>query len=1748
MNRWAVKIDYSSSPYLFVGVASAAAHPSAFLGADENGWGLLADRALYHAHAKVGGSYGIRFGTGDIVGCELDCEAGTLSFAVNGVPCGVAFAGLSGKLYPAVGLYSEGTRVTLLPDHVDAPGAGVTVAGAPSHVVVEELQQVAAVLRSRAGLQHISSGACPLPPAFAASLDASWLRWAPGFERRSLTKNGYELSFETNPAVIAKVVQARGVRSQLSLVLRSARNSEMLAATPELAHLLARCVPLPGDRVRFKPARRSRRSLATTAQRRSSASAAAAARAATAATAASYDGRSRTHGSTGRAACVTVPEEEDDDAASGDESRSDADEAAGSHSKLGDETSAAGSGTSIVGDGLSVATSAIDPGSPSAAADAASAAHSHEHDEHDDHDEGVADGKSSDSDSDRSSVAASDSDSENEDADEADGADGDQDAADEDDAETSVQVMRAKRGICEGELIGIHGGRLWLHADGDVGAWSLPLLPHRSWDAASGKPLSARSAASDDGMPSPQWPPAGACLQGWAEGVGGDSTASPEALARAWKLAAALYRASACASSAAPLLQQRSSYTVAALASDAALLSAVGWTDASDAALTEQVASLCSAPTAVSTANPWNLSPAVIGTLPVAQACAPLEPSGKLPAAAAARLETLLSLPAASTSTWPAAASSPIVSIASLTVRDLRCLVTIARFAALRLLNDRVRPLLPFLDMSILASAGAATDPLLPVGGVSSREDIGADAESAGVRASPLCPDLLRCATAARHLLFAHTKRAVLASVLERTATVPRKPEDEFEFPPELPVVCVNRLRAVAAINRAKDVGAQGAGQISDAAAKDGDGTSSAKLLSQSVFGQLFDALHPLSGPTLRLSFAHPMDDGLYRAFRVKLEGEGSDDYSGPYRELFETVAQELLATAAATRADGSAGAGASTDAPPRCLLPFFIPVPNASAGVGDNREWCMLNPVPAGAQLVHVPVPVAGGHAAAAPVDAASSAQLCLVRSTLLLPDSARAHLYFLGQLLGMALRSRLQLPLPLAPSFWRALAMQPISEAHLAAADAALFSSLDGIAAAAMEAASAVLQEASPSMSAPSRDAAAAFVVAAAAASELSSVTSTAVPMSLCAEALRVMELALHATLPPAAASAGASAVAVGAARVREALDAPISGFENLTWTATWASGHEVPLLLDRASGAPAVVTLRSVLDGSYRAAVVQSRLSETAAVAEVVRLGLTSVVPAAVLPLLTGHELSVALSGSPDISIEVLEANAEYDEGLTAEDEHIRVFWRVLRSLSPKEKALFLRFVWGRSSLPPSASDWSQRFKIQDMPLPDATTIARVAAAEAAAGAAADALRAVAASAAGAQPAVGSLPAAAAPAGSMLGPVLLNRPQSSSAAAALRRMSFSLAAQGAAAAAGGAGTGAAAALPASAAGSGPPSPGSARRDPLAPQSSRPVTAGGAALVQEQQLLLQRPGSARPPTASVRPAGTRPSSAMQAPPLSTGDAGAAGAGAAAGTAASGFAAALATTAGAALRPASAFRPQSAMALAGRAPRQVAASSASAAASPMDEPIIVWPSARSAAAGAGVGAGSGAGMIASAGAGAGMGTSALAASASAASGAGSAASLPPPAAEVGSGGDGSEPQGLAGLSITGFALSPSQVRAAAAEHHSFDEAASVFAPPAADAAVMASTLTPGATAAAGTAAAAAPSEGDGRTSAVRQRLLDGQMFSAHVCFFALRVPRQLEEAVMRRNLLLAITECVAMDGDYRVSGRDAEDAADWAT
>jgi hypothetical protein len=64
--------------------------------------------------------------------------------------------------------------------------------------------------------------------------------------------------------------------------------------------------------------------------------------------------------------------------------------------------------------------------------------------------------------------------------------------------------------------------------------------------------------------------------------------------------------------------------------------------------------------------------------------------------------------------------------------------------------------------------------------------------------------------------------------------------------------------------------------------------------LGHSLLAQALEQLHCLPPASLRFSYMHPMDDGQQRCFKVRFEGEGADDYGGPYRECFAQIVQEV--------------------------------------------------------------------------------------------------------------------------------------------------------------------------------------------------------------------------------------------------------------------------------------------------------------------------------------------------------------------------------------------------------------------------------------------------------------------------------------------------------------------------------------------------------------------------------------------------------------------------------------------------------------------------------------------------------------------------------------------------------------------------------------------------------------------------------------------------------------------------------------
>ena len=78
-----------------------------------------------------------------------------------------------------------------------------------------------------------------------------------------------------------------------------------------------------------------------------------------------------------------------------------------------------------------------------------------------------------------------------------------------------------------------------------------------------------------------------------------------------------------------------------------------------------------------------------------------------------------------------------------------------------------------------------------------------------------------------------------------------------------------------------------------------------------------------------------------------------------------------------------------------------------------------------------------------------------------------------------------------------------------------------------------------------------------------------------------------------------------------------------------------------------------------------------------------GFHELVPAEVL-IFTPKELELLICGMPEIDLDDLERNTEYD-GYRATDENVRWFWEALRSFTQSERALFLQFVTGTSKVP-------------------------------------------------------------------------------------------------------------------------------------------------------------------------------------------------------------------------------------------------------------------------------------------------------------------------------------------------------------------------------------------------------------------------------------------------------------------------------
>lgn len=143
---------------------------------------------------------------------------------------------------------------------------------------------------------------------------------------------------------------------------------------------------------------------------------------------------------------------------------------------------------------------------------------------------------------------------------------------------------------------------------------------------------------------------------------------------------------------------------------------------------------------------------------------------------------------------------------------------------------------------------------------------------------------------------------------------------------------------------------------------------------------------------------------------QVKFEGEGVDDYGGPYREIFTQVASELTSMVSSPMSSSADQTPAATSWEEVCLIPILEPAPGSDSGTGRD----------VGVEFM-------------VKTDSRQERHLRIYR--------------FLGQLMGIALRCRVAAPWRLSQVFWKGLVGEALQEADLAHVDVTLYAFVQGI-----------------------------------------------------------------------------------------------------------------------------------------------------------------------------------------------------------------------------------------------------------------------------------------------------------------------------------------------------------------------------------------------------------------------------------------------------------------------------------------------------------------------------------------------------------------------------------------------------------------------------------------------------------------------------------------------------------------------------
>lgn len=584
------------------------------------------------------------------------------------------------------------------------------------------------------------------------------------------------------------------------------------------------------------------------------------------------------------------------------------------------------------------------------------------------------------------------------------------------------------------------------------------------------------------------------------------------------------------------------------------------------------------------------------------------------------------------------------------------------RFALLKLFNKRLSKVLELIDVTAAAGDGASGSsnaaamlgPLMPLlDGTSSTASASADTISAG--AATLSTHLRSLG----HLVFSELKHRLLEAAIAATwasasRAVPR------------PQIQIDNMRAMMSADA---------------------GTSDAQT-SQCAFAQAYRQLSRLGASGQSLLYRSRIDD-RGRLWSVKYVGEEGIDYGGVFRDAITRMVEDVFSD----------------------RLDILVPCPNARPEVAGREDLDAVGGdtyLPNTKYISFASSSSSGGTssgggsgagAAPAPGSGPSSGPTILAGAASHVHPRVAGLYFFLGQLMGISLRTRLALPFQFPSLVWKQLVGQPPALTDLRAVDAPTAELLTSLASWTWDEGDMYVTTSAAAADAVAGGSAEAFLPAP---SPLqSSISPLLRPRSGSGAGIGERPGPRTPRTPFMMSSSGAGRANAAAAGVVAHSSGAVAAFTrtypNLRFTTRSVDGRTVELVR---GGSNIKVTLAN--RWQYIAAMTTYHLTAYDPLISHIRRGLYSIVPARALRMLTWQEVMVAAAGKPEIDLRLLKAHTDY-EGYRSTDPAISMFWKVLEEFSNEERSLFVRFAWGRSRLPVSKR-WPRRFKISRRPAGD------------------------------------------------------------------------------------------------------------------------------------------------------------------------------------------------------------------------------------------------------------------------------------------------------------------------------------------------------------------------------------------------------------------------------------------------------------